>query len=73
MVMEILRRFYIFNQVCEVLNEMNDVTKRHTYSLALNNKAGKWYRVLKPMEKLNIIVAKANFIRILLSKYLGGD
>ena len=53
----------IFEQVCEALNEKNDVAKSHAFSLTLDDKAGKWYRTLKNEEKRNMAAVKAAFIR----------
>ncbi|MCO5570731.1 hypothetical protein L7F22_024459 [Adiantum nelumboides] len=53
----------IFEQVCEDLNERNDVTKSHAFSLTLSDKAGKRYRTLKLEEKQNMAVVKTSFIK----------
>ena len=52
----------IFEQVCEALSERNDVSKSHAFSLTLDDKAGKWYRTLKPEEKRNMATIKTAFI-----------
>ena len=52
----------IFDQVCKALNERSDVAQSHAFSLTLDDKAGKWYRTLKPEEKRNMANVKAAFI-----------
>ena len=52
----------IFDQVCEALIERSDVARSHAFSLTLDDKAGKWYRTLKPEEKRNMANVKAAFI-----------
>lgn len=42
--------------------ERSDVARSHDFSLTLDDKAGKWYRTLKPEEKRNMANFKDEFI-----------